>query len=156
MRALSVVVALVALVAAQACSGGAEHGRPAASAIKFSKLVRSLAKRGFAPVVEAGFDGRSWNVVALRDGTPVQLTVNPTVGHLGKVRALADTKHEVPPADGRPLWQIAEQLEQAGYTPILEVEFEDGKWEIEALAPVELDVDPGTGEVLQSELDVDD
>ena len=43
--------------------------------------------------------------------------------------ALADDK---PPADAKALSEIVLSLEKRGYTPIVDIEFEDGYWEIEA------------------------
>lgn len=56
---------------------------------------------------------------------------------------------ELPPVDGMPLSEIVRTLEDSGYAPIVEIEFEDGVWEIEALhqgAIVEVAIDPLTCE----------
>ena len=57
------------------------------------------------------------------------------------------------PNNARPLSQIVEGLERAGYARISEIEFDDGRWEIKARHEgrrVELRVDPMSGRILQS------
>lgn len=39
---------------------------------------------------------------------------------------------ERPPATAKPLLEIAAAVERAGFAPIVEASFEDGRWEIEA------------------------
>ncbi|MFN8628460.1 MAG: PepSY domain-containing protein [Candidatus Binatia bacterium] len=61
-----------------------------------------------------------------------------------------------PPANSKPLSEIAAALEKAGYAPIEEASFEDGRWEIEAYqkdTKFELRVDPMTGEVTSKRVD---
>ncbi|WP_442481514.1 PepSY domain-containing protein [Aeoliella sp. SH292] len=67
--------------------------------------------------------------------------------------ALAD---ERPPSDGKPLAEIVAQMENAGYSPIVEVSFDDGYWEVEATKdgqPMEAMVDAKTGEVVSEHRD---
>ena len=68
----------------------------------------------------------------------------------------ADAEHgddveetELPPVDAIPLSEIVRTLEDSGYAPIVEIEFEDGVWEVEALHQgviVEVAIDPMTCE----------
>ena len=61
---------------------------------------------------------------------------------------------ESPPDGALPLSEIVSQLEQAGYDPIVEVEFEDGVWEVEAFKAgqfVEIELDPMSGVILPTE-----
>lgn len=58
---------------------------------------------------------------------------------------------EIPPANAKPLSQIIKIVEDRGYKAITEVEFEDGKWEVE-LHPkggkeTEIHVDPVSGTI---------
>ena len=39
---------------------------------------------------------------------------------------------EMPPTDAKPLSQIIKQLEDQGYSPIVDVSMDDNVWEIEA------------------------
>lgn len=60
-------------------------------------------------------------------------------------------KDEVPPANAKPLSVVIKALEDQGYKTISEVEFEDGKWEVEVQQDggkeVELHVDPVSGQI---------
>ncbi len=61
-----------------------------------------------------------------------------------------------PPADARPLSEIVAALERQGYGPIVDVEFDDGRWEVEAYRQgrkFELKVDPHSGSVLSERPD---
>lgn len=59
--------------------------------------------------------------------------------------------HDRPPANARPLSEIIKGVEEAGYKTIVELEFEDGVYEIETLdaqgKEVKLKVDPVSGKV---------
>lgn len=58
---------------------------------------------------------------------------------------------ERPPANARPLSEIIKLVEEAGHKTIVELEFEGGVYEIEALdaqgKEVEIEVDPVSGKV---------
>lgn len=67
--------------------------------------------------------------------------------------ALAGDK---PPEGSKPLSEIVLKLEQAGYGPFEEIEFDDGRWEIDVYRngeKRELHVDPKTGEVTKDKKD---
>lgn len=67
--------------------------------------------------------------------------------------SLAD---ERPPPGAMALSMVLTGLEQQGYTPIIAVSLEDGRWEVEAFKEgkkYELKVDPNSGEILESSLD---
>ncbi|WP_069947405.1 PepSY domain-containing protein [Microbulbifer aggregans] len=67
--------------------------------------------------------------------------------------AAADKK---PPPGAMALSTVLTTLEQQGYTPIVEVSLDDGRWEIEAFKegkPVKVKVDPNTAEILSEEPD---
>jgi len=53
--------------------------------------------------------------------------------------------------------EIVRTVESAGYTNIHDMEFDDGRWEIEATSPagvnVDLQVDPANGKILHEETD---
>lgn len=53
--------------------------------------------------------------------------------------------------------QIIKAVEAAGYTNVRDLEFDDGRWELEATSPsgaaVDLEVDANTGKVLHEEAD---
>ena len=67
--------------------------------------------------------------------------------------ALADHK---PPGDAKALSEIVLSLEKRGYTPIVDIEFEDGYWEIEAYREShkrDLKVDPRSGVIISDHHD---
>jgi hypothetical protein len=58
---------------------------------------------------------------------------------------------ELPPPNAKPLSTIVKTLEDKGYRIISEIEFEDGRWEVEAHQAggkeIELHVDPLSGQI---------
>lgn len=62
-----------------------------------------------------------------------------------------------PKAAGMSPAEIIRAVEGAGYTNIHDVEFDDGRWEMEATSPagtpVDLEIDAATGKVLHEEAD---
>ena len=55
-----------------------------------------------------------------------------------------------PPADAKPLSEIVKSLEDAGFAPIVEVEFRAGRWHVEAYKDGQkrdLRVHPVSGEI---------
>lgn len=61
-----------------------------------------------------------------------------------------------PPADAQPLSSIVLALEQQGFGPFIEIEFDDGVWEIEVFRDGrkrKLDVDPRSGKILRDRAD---
>jgi hypothetical protein len=60
-------------------------------------------------------------------------------------------QEETPPPNAKPLSMIVKMLEDKGYGRISEVEFEDGKWEVEVHQAngkeLELHVDPLSGQI---------
>ena len=60
-------------------------------------------------------------------------------------------RDESPPPNAKPLSEIVKALEDHGYKVITEIEFEDGKWEIEVHQvngkELELHVDPISGQI---------
>jgi hypothetical protein len=63
---------------------------------------------------------------------------------------------EKPPPNSKPLSEIAAAVEKAGYTPIEEASFDDGRWEVEAYqadTKFELRVDPMSGAITSKRVD---
>jgi len=60
-------------------------------------------------------------------------------------------RDETPPANAKPLSTIIKTIEDRGFGTITEVEFEDGKWEVEVHQAggkeTEIHVDPVTGQI---------
>lgn len=69
--------------------------------------------------------------------------------------ALADEK---PPPGAMALSSVLTKLEQQGYTPIVDVSLDNGRWEVETYKGAEkrdLEVDPNTGKILSDQPDRD-
>lgn len=65
---------------------------------------------------------------------------------------LAHADDDRPPADALKLSEVVQKLEQQGFHPVVDIEFDDGVWEIDAYRgndKRELQVDPLTGKVLR-------
>lgn len=64
----------------------------------------------------------------------------------------AGVQAQTPAPGGLTVTEVVQKAEQAGYTAIADVEFDDGLWELDATAPdgrrVDLHMDPRTGEIL--------
>jgi uncharacterized membrane protein YkoI len=57
----------------------------------------------------------------------------------------------LPPGSAKPLSEVLTSLDAAGYTAVTDVEFDDGRWEVEALkgdAALEIHVDPQSAKVV--------
>ncbi|WGL17667.1 PepSY domain-containing protein [Microbulbifer bruguierae] len=81
---------------------------------------------------------------------------------LGGFAALSSTqanaKDEKPPPGAMALSMLLTKLEQQGYTPVVDVSLEQGRWEVEAYKEgkkYDLEVDPNSGEILQMKEDKD-
>lgn len=71
---------------------------------------------------------------------------------LTSISFLALANDDRPPADALKLSEVVQKLEQQGFYPIVDIEFDDGVWEIDAYRGAdkrELQVDPRTGKVLR-------
>ena len=63
---------------------------------------------------------------------------------------------EKPPANAIPLSQLIKMLESKGFNPIVQVELDDGVWEVEAYRDnrkLELKVNPVSGKVISERPD---
>ena len=55
---------------------------PPAGAKKLSEIVRGVVAAGYTGIEEISFEGRSWEVEAVRNGTRRELRVDPTTGSI--------------------------------------------------------------------------
>ena len=63
---------------------------------------------------------------------------------------------EMPPQDAKPLSELVRTLEEQGYSLFVDIEFEDGQWEIEAYkegVKRELRVNPVSGKIVSDRQD---
>lgn len=122
---------IAALAAALLGSAVYVHGdTPPRSGMGIPALLDSVAKAGYDSITEISFDDGEWEVEALKDGTPVELHVDPDSGRILSERS--DGPHPRLSADQKSLADIAKALEQAGYGPISTIDFETTGWQAEA------------------------
>ncbi|MCQ3830896.1 PepSY domain-containing protein [Microbulbifer elongatus] len=72
--------------------------------------------------------------------------------------AQSHAKDEMPPPGAMALSSLLTKLEQQGYTPVVDVSLERGRWEVEAYKEGrkwDLEVDPNSGEILEVKEDKD-
>jgi hypothetical protein len=75
---------------------------------------------------------------------------------LASALAMADEK---PPPNAKPLSTIVKHLEQMHYTPITEIEFDDGHWEADAYKngqKHDIHIDPVSGKIISNRIDKSD
>jgi hypothetical protein len=123
--------------------------------VTVDELRRLLSAQGYRDLRGFDFDEGLWDVEAVnRTGARVELRVHGTTG-----RVLSETPYGTPPANAGFLSaaEVTARLLSLGYTSIRVVEFDDGKWDVEARNPrgqrVELYVDARTGVILREERD---
>ncbi|AQQ67119.1 hypothetical protein Mag101_05270 [Microbulbifer agarilyticus] len=75
-----------------------------------------------------------------------------TLGGIAAVAAAQDATDKKPPPGAMALSMVLTKLEQQGYTPVVEVSLDKGRWEVEAYKEGkkwDLEVDPNSGEILE-------
>ncbi len=93
--------------------------------LALSQLGRELRRIGYANVYKAERKDGHWEFLAEGGGNLAVIMLDPRTGRLL-------SKKSSRPAPGLAFSDVVHRLEKEGYGPILEVEFEDGVWEIEA------------------------
>ncbi|WP_043317120.1 PepSY domain-containing protein [Microbulbifer sp. HZ11] len=79
-------------------------------------------------------------------------------GFAAVAAAQANANDEMPPPGAMALSSLLTKLEQQGYTPVVDVSLERGRWEVEAYKEGrkwDLEVDPNSGEILEVKEDKD-
>lgn len=122
------------------------------------RVVQHLKASGFAYVSDVELSDGFWEAevrTSLTSRDKVELVLHPTT-----LEVLSEVGRSGGTVNGQPVLsadQIVAALQQAGYTRVRGVEYEDGYWEAEATntanLAVELRVDAVTGAVLREQLD---
>lgn len=118
------------------------------------EIVTRLESEGYGPITEVSLDKGRWEVDAYKDGTPLELHIDPATGRTTSEHR--DHAHPMPPAGAKKLSDIVKGLAAQGYTQIHEISFGMQTWEVEAFrdgAKRELRVDPITGKVVADRAD---
>jgi len=122
------------------------------------QVTQHLRSTGFAVVQDLELDDGFWHAEVRpsgRGGEKQELVLHPgTLQVLSRVGPSGGTINGQPALSAA---QVQQALQQAGYTRVSGIEFDDGVWEAEAVntanLAVELRVDPVTGKVLRERLD---
>lgn len=142
------------VLAAAMASVGLGVDVPASGAKPLSEILGTLDKGGLRSVTEVSFDNGVWEVEGIRDGRPVELHIDPLTSQI--INERADEAHPAIPGDGKSLIAICQAVEEAGYSPVTEAEYEPAGWEIETLhkgTPRQLVVDLRTGKIVSDQPD---
>lgn len=129
-------------------------GRPPEKAKPLSEVLIEIEKKGVSPICDVSFDDGSWEIEGYRAGQPVELHVHPI--YLSITAEHPEDPQDRPTTGALSAREIAGRLEKAGYSPILELEWDHVQWEAEAVGPQglqELTIAPTTGEIIASRFD---
>ena len=116
-----------------------------------SAILQSVEKQGTVSSVER--ERNRWEVlVCQRRGSCHELYLDPVTGK--ELRRQREASFDrLPPTDAKPLSAIVASLEQRNLGNIVEIDFDDRRWEIDVLPAegrrIELYVDPTTGAVVR-------
>lgn len=123
-----------------------------------AQVAQALRAGGWTYVHDLELDDGFWQAEArqnLLQGEKVEFVLHPQT-----LEVLSQVGRSGGSAGGQPVLaasQISQALQQAGYTRVRSVEYDDGLWEAEATnvagQSVELRLDPHTGKVLSERLD---
>ena len=122
------------------------------------RVVQHLKASGFAYVSDVELSDGFWKAevrTSLTSRDKVELVLHPTT-----LDVLSQVGRNGGTINGQPVLsadQILLTLQQAGYTRVRDLEFDDGYWEAEALNSanqyVELRIEPSTGKVVREKLE---
>lgn len=111
-------------------------------------VVQRVEQAGYTDVRDVEFDDGLWDVEATSaDGRRVELHIDPASGEILDPA----TAPRLTAAD------VANRLQAQGYSNVRDIEFDDGRYEVEATDPsgrdVDLKVHPGDGRILSQDDD---
>jgi len=113
-----------------------------------AEVMQAVERAGYTDIRDVEFDDGLWEVEATgSDGRRVDLHIDPRNGEV----IAPGTAPALTAAD------IANRLQAQGYTNVRDIEFDDGRYEVEATNPagqnVDLKVSPRDGAILSEEND---
>ena len=127
----------------------------ATSLFLFYSLFQSTVIAEEMPVdsnsLRSELENAGWKSLQQRDGAVYLFPAGHPYADLGQ--AANGEWTDIPPPNAIALSTIVKQLEMQGYLPIVEIEFEDGAWEVEAYRHgrlVEFLIDPVSGKMTES------
>jgi hypothetical protein len=150
MRTTLGIGSVLSLVAGLAAAGGI----PPQSSKPLSEVLTAVEQKGVTAVGDVSFDDGVWEVEGYRGQQAVELHVHPQ--SLAILFEHPDEPHERPAANALSAAAIAKHLEQAGYGPILDLEWEYTLWTAEAVNQQglrDLTISAQTGKVLTDRIE---
>lgn len=120
---------------------------PPADAKPPSEILQAVEARHTGAITEVEFDEGHWGIKVCENRTCLQLLLDPRTGE-ERGRRTDRCEDSLPPRNRRPLSEIVRALETRGAGVIVEIEFDDGYWEVELRKDgrkTKLDVHPRTG-----------
>lgn len=105
-------------------------------------------------IVDASFVKGRWQLEGYRDDLSFELAVDRETGLLKSMRH--DSVNPPPPAGAKPLSQILAVVQKAGWTQIVSVELDHGRWDVDAyrdLTRRELRLDAISGTIVAERTD---
>lgn len=146
MKTIRTTILILGLAAA-----GFAFAQGGSGGLSGAEILQRVEQAGFTDVRDLEFDDGLWEVKARgSDGRLVELLIDPASGEIIDPRSTP----ALSAAD------IQSRLASQGYTNIRDIEYDDGRWEVEATnprgEPVDLKLDPRDGRILREKVDRDD
>ncbi len=119
-----------------------------------STILKQLESGGLSQIKSVEFDDGVWEIEGMRNKGGVEVHVNPLTGDV--VSEHKDLHSNLPPASAKSAATIVTLLEEAGYAPVYELEWERTIWTAEAIhknSKRKLTIAPDTGKVVSDRMD---
>lgn len=145
-------LALLAFSVVGAGFGDARQ-KPQADIKSLAEIVTRFEAVG-CQIVDASFDKGRWQLEGYRNDLSFELAVDRETGLLKSMRQ--DLVNPPPPAGAKPLSQILANVQKAGWTQIVSVELDHGRWDVDAyrdLTRRELRLDAISGTIVVERAD---
>lgn len=131
-----------------ALTGGYAMAQTGNGQMTTAEVMQAVERAGYTDIRDVEFDDGLWEVEATgSDGRRVDLHIDPRNGEV----IAPGTAPALTAAD------IANRLQSQGYSNVRDIEFDDGRYEVEATNPagqnVDLKVSPRDGAILSEEND---
>jgi hypothetical protein len=113
-----------------------------------SDILATLERSDIGVITEVELDDGVWKLDAGKDDSWERIHVDPVTGEIVRRRP-TEPADELPPDGALPLSRIVQGLEAADLGHVVEIELDDGWWEVELRREgrrVKIDVHPVTGQ----------
>ena len=106
---------------------------PPSNAQPLSAILKAIEEQNLGQIIDAEFDDGLWEVKIFEVQNYQKLYLDPITGQEVRPRKIKNKVAATPPANALALSNIVESLEKDNLGPIVEVEYEDGFWEVKWL-----------------------